>query len=80
MNLNSYIDTFISSDEKYDRLKFFNRNSYDFFKERDNIEILEIERKYREWKDKFTYSNWSWEELKKNQEVEKYTEIFILLF
>ena len=65
MNLNNYIDTFISSDEKYDRLKFFNRNSYDFFKERDEIEILEIERKYREWKDKFTYSNWSWEEFKK---------------
>ena len=65
MNLNSYIDTFISSDEKYDRLKFFNRSSYDFFKERDEIEILEIERKYREWKDKFTYSNWSWEEFKK---------------
>ena len=65
MNLNNYIDTFISSDEKYDRLKFFNRNDYDFFKERDEIEILEIERKYREWKDKFTYSNWSWEEFKK---------------
>ena len=66
MNLNSYIDTFISSDEKYDRLKFFNRNDYDFFKERDKIEILEIERKYREWKDKLTYSNWSWEEFKKD--------------
>lgn len=65
MNLNDYIDTFISSDEKYDRLKFFNRNDYDFFKERNNIEILEIERKYKEWKDKLTYSNWSWEEFKK---------------
>lgn len=65
MNLNDYIDTFISSDEKYDRLKFFNRNDYDFFKERDKIEILEIERKFREWKDKLTYSNWSWEEFKK---------------
>lgn len=65
MNLNDYIDTFVSSDEKYDRLKFFNRNDYDFFKERNNIEILEIERKYREWKDKFAYSNWSWEEFKK---------------
>lgn len=65
MNLNSYIDTFISSDEKYDRLKFFNRNSYDFFKERDEIEILEIERKFREWRDKFTYCDWSWEEFKK---------------
>ncbi len=65
MNLNSYIDTFISSDEKYDRIKFFNRNNYDFFRERDEIEILEIERKFREWRDKFTYSNWSWEEFKK---------------